>query len=309
MPKVHSHYDNLKVGRDASPAELRAAYRSLSQRYHPDRNAGNDGASRIMSVINVAYGVLSDPAKRREHDAWIDQAEREAAQAAPASPAERFARWRRDEPFKPHEPPPRAQAPQRLVPALWRATLAHLARFGVVYGLAGLVLFAAFYEPPIGPPPAPNLRSASLAAPDAALAGRYLRPAEAPNGQRWPEQSGDVNGYDRRNTSGLSEVTIDNAGNDADMFAKLVALDGAQPYPVRVVFVRARTRLKLTQISSGTYDLRYRNLGDGRLARSQFFTLEEVPTPQGPRASSVTVYLDKGRDSALQTYGLAEAEF
>ena len=309
MPKVHSHYDNLKVGRDASPAEIRAAYRSLSGRYHPDRNADNEDASRIMSVINVAYGVLSDPVKRREHDAWIDQAEGEALADAPRSAAERFARWRRDEAFTPHEPPPRAQAFRAPEPVSLRATLAHLARYGIVYALAGIVLFAVFYEPPIGPSPASSPRTASFAAPDAVPAGRYARPAEAPNGQRWPEQSGYVEGYDRRNTSGLSEVMIDNAGNDADMFAKLVALDGAQPYPVRIVLVRAHTRLRLTQITSGTYDLRYRNLGDGRLARSQFFTLEEVPTPQGTRPSSVTVYLDKGRDSALQTYGLAEAEF
>jgi hypothetical protein len=73
--------------------------------------------------------------------------------------------------------------------------------------------------------------------------------------------------------------------------------------------VRAGTRFKLTEIAPGTYDLRYRNLGDGRLSRSQFFTLEEVPTAEGPRPSRLTVSLDPAREGTLQSYGLTEAEF
>ena len=178
-----------------------------------------------------------------------------------------------------------------------------------MYGLAGIALVAVFHDRPVNLTQAPSARSASVPAVDVVPAGLYARPAEAPNGQRWPEQSGYVAGYAHRNASGLSELTIDNAGNDTDVFVKLVALDGPQAYPVRVVLVRSGTRFKLTEITPGTYDLRYRNLGDGRLSRSQFFTLEEVPTAQGTRPSSLTVSLDKARDGTLQTYGLAEAEF
>ena len=78
---------------------------------------------------------------------------------------------------------------------------------------------------------------------------------------------------------------------------------------VRVLLVRAGTRFRLTEITSGTYDLRFRNLGNGRLSRSQFFTLEEVPTAQGLRPSSLTLALDQAREGTLQTYGLTEAEF
>ena len=61
MPRVHTHYDNLKVARNAPPEVIRAAYKILSQRYHPDRNPGNPEAARIMRIINASYDVLCDP--------------------------------------------------------------------------------------------------------------------------------------------------------------------------------------------------------------------------------------------------------
>jgi DnaJ-class molecular chaperone len=73
---VHSHYENLRVARNAPPEVIRAAYKALSQRYHPDRNSGNAEAVRIMSLLNQAYDVLSDPEQRREFDKWLEAEER-----------------------------------------------------------------------------------------------------------------------------------------------------------------------------------------------------------------------------------------
>lgn len=86
MPgKVHTHYDNLKVARTAPPEVIRAAYRALSQRFHPDRNPGNLEATRIMQVVNAAYEVLSDPRKRAEHDRWIAEQEAQATSKGSAA--------------------------------------------------------------------------------------------------------------------------------------------------------------------------------------------------------------------------------
>jgi hypothetical protein len=74
MPKTHTHYDNLKVARNAPVEVIEAAFRALAQKYHPDRNPSRD-AARIMGLINAAHGVLSDPKQRRRHDEWIDQIE------------------------------------------------------------------------------------------------------------------------------------------------------------------------------------------------------------------------------------------
>src|SRR6266480_5173484 len=71
MARLHTHYDNLKVTRDASTEMIRAAYRKLLQKYHPDRNPGDSEAARIVRIINSSYAVLADPIKRNKHDIWI----------------------------------------------------------------------------------------------------------------------------------------------------------------------------------------------------------------------------------------------
>jgi DnaJ-class molecular chaperone len=85
MARIHTHYDNLKVARDAPPEVIRAAYKTLSQKYHPDRHGNSAEAIRIIQIINSAYAVLSDPAKRREHDEWISRAE--VMEGGPHEPA------------------------------------------------------------------------------------------------------------------------------------------------------------------------------------------------------------------------------
>ncbi|MRW90949.1 DnaJ domain-containing protein [Duganella sp. FT80W] len=71
MAKTHTHYDNLKVSRMAPQEVIRAAYKALSQKYHPDKNPGDEKAARIMAILNSAYETLSDPQRRKEHDEWI----------------------------------------------------------------------------------------------------------------------------------------------------------------------------------------------------------------------------------------------
>ncbi|MGZ8182055.1 MAG: J domain-containing protein [Methylobacter sp.] len=80
MAKFRTHYDNLNVSRNAPASVIKAAYKVLCQKYHPDKYiGGHDEALRIMKTINSAYTVLSDSAKRAEHDQWIDQQERAQA--------------------------------------------------------------------------------------------------------------------------------------------------------------------------------------------------------------------------------------
>ena len=82
---ITTHYDNLKVTRDAPVGVIKTSYRKLSQKYHPDRNR-DPGALEIMKVINQAWDVLSDPERRARHDRAIAALERRAApQRAPLS--------------------------------------------------------------------------------------------------------------------------------------------------------------------------------------------------------------------------------
>jgi len=90
---MHTHYDNLKVIPSAPPEVIKAAYRALSQRYHPDRHPGPE-AERVMRLLNEAYAVLGDPQRRAVYDRELAAAGREradrcdaSAEARPAAPA------------------------------------------------------------------------------------------------------------------------------------------------------------------------------------------------------------------------------
>jgi curved DNA-binding protein CbpA len=64
-------YSVLGVSRTATDAEVRAAYRALVARYHPDKYSGNpleDLAAEKMAGINRAYEILSDPGRRAAYD-------------------------------------------------------------------------------------------------------------------------------------------------------------------------------------------------------------------------------------------------
>lgn len=73
------YYGVLGVGRDAAQDEIKRRYRELAKEAHPDRaGAGGGGgagaggdAGRRMALINEAYGVLSDPGRRRRYDLWL----------------------------------------------------------------------------------------------------------------------------------------------------------------------------------------------------------------------------------------------
>jgi molecular chaperone DnaJ len=65
---VRDPYDVLDLPREASPEEIKRAFRNLAREHHPDRNPGNDEAHAKFQEINAAYQLLSDPARRARFD-------------------------------------------------------------------------------------------------------------------------------------------------------------------------------------------------------------------------------------------------
>ena len=62
------YYATLGVARDASPDELKKAYRKLAMQLHPDRNPGDKKAEASFKELNEAYDVLKDEQKRAAYD-------------------------------------------------------------------------------------------------------------------------------------------------------------------------------------------------------------------------------------------------
>ena len=57
---VVTHYDTLKITRDAPPELIQAVYKALAQKYHPDKNLNNPEAVRMMQMVITSYKVLAD---------------------------------------------------------------------------------------------------------------------------------------------------------------------------------------------------------------------------------------------------------
>lgn len=62
-----SYYEILGVSPDATETDIKKAYRTLSLKYHPDRNPSEDAKEKIQK-INEAYETLGDPALRKQYD-------------------------------------------------------------------------------------------------------------------------------------------------------------------------------------------------------------------------------------------------
>lgn len=61
-------YDILGVAADASPEEIKTAYRRAARRLHPDVNQNNPGAVAQFQDITSSYEILNDPDRRRDYD-------------------------------------------------------------------------------------------------------------------------------------------------------------------------------------------------------------------------------------------------
>lgn len=488
MQTIRTHYDNLRIDRKASPETIHAAYLSLSEQCHPDKNGNSMESQWVMKILNESYAVLSDPAARQKYDAWIQNEESpegrgEQASAgreisAPTSGAVNFydldeetqnklkqrattarndqhaiklkgvfqnyilslllllwfgylyigtnyERWSHGTAysygvitfivsvilawnlsriyswhFKPlklwlittplylmkfqfdrifywpistiskieathrHKNgdyketslfitsdgkvnvfsifPEKAYSiwrdkfreyDQKLRNAISNRNLAYIidnddflnARerkldkkrkpnfsstilICLLLPAVAMSLYGLGYQINQDRPTKPSLSGAKIK-PAPITRPKFIRPEKAPNGSAWPSGASYVENYPQLHTDGLSSVTVDNSKNTSDVFVKLVSLAGEKPNPVRVFYIPASEEFKAEKIDAGRYDIRYMDLTNGGLVRSEFFDLQEERTDKGIKFSDIKITLYKVQNGNMETYDLHESEF
>lgn len=63
-----NYYEVLGVSENADVLEIRKKYRKLAMKYHPDRNSGDENATKKFREVTEAYEILWDEKKREEYD-------------------------------------------------------------------------------------------------------------------------------------------------------------------------------------------------------------------------------------------------
>ena len=63
-----NYYEVLGVSENADISEIKKKYRKLAMKYHPDRNSGDENATKKFREVTEAYEILWDEKKREEYD-------------------------------------------------------------------------------------------------------------------------------------------------------------------------------------------------------------------------------------------------
>ncbi len=95
------YYNVLGVKRDATPKEIKAAYRKLARKYHPDVNPGNNEAEARFKEINEAYEVLSDEEKRKKYNRFGSEWEQFEKMGAQPGANPDFSQWASQQGYAP----------------------------------------------------------------------------------------------------------------------------------------------------------------------------------------------------------------
>lgn len=327
--RVHTYYDNLKVARNAPPEVIRAAYRAMAQKWHPDLNPGSVEAPRVMKLINEAYEQLTDPVKRRAHDVWIETIERESVSQSTFSP---------NKPSSNGKQYSKSKINSNFVRVWWL-----LVAF-IVFGV--FKLFSSFdgsapsdlttnthtYSQqqssnapvnwsdytPVKPEVQQLLEKAAIGSKDQTSAklipftgtldnvsseevnstvdiallrhknNKYVKSTTAPNNKQWPSVASYLEGYPILGPEGLSSLRIDNTQNNNDAHVKLILADESHK-TVRQFFIPAYGYFIAEQLSPGSYEIRYRDLENGSITRSDWFVIKQVESAEGIRSTNASI--------------------
>lgn len=85
VPPPPTHYEMLQVAEDADAAVIRASFKALVQKYHPDRYKPKAEGEYRLRGINIAFAIVGDADKRVDYDRYLAGQRSEAKRRAAAS--------------------------------------------------------------------------------------------------------------------------------------------------------------------------------------------------------------------------------
>jgi len=327
--KIRTHYDNLKVSRDAPQEVIRAAYKSLTQKYHPDRNP-DPQAAKIMLHLNEAYEVLSDPEKRDNHDKWIRVEEWKAAhrvdsikeqpqpQPQPSAPSDQ---WRE---YKPDSS--KQQLPKLLTTVLvvlifsawgyshtstdiknkisenWDNFKNHYSK-STSENSANTKALPAQQTYNLTPEQSRKLLTQTITKPAGttgtqAPAVKVSTKPKAPT-MCSPEMTKAPNGqaWPTRaayvgpitRTNGYSTITIDNAKGNSNIYIKLARPTDGRSSGIREAYIPAGSTFKMNKIEPDKYIIKYKDIKNGCNSKSEPFEVKQIHTAQGVQYSDISL--------------------
>ena len=349
MLPFETFYDVLSVSRFAPIEVIRAAHKTLSQRYHPDKVFSayeKEQATQKMQKINQAFEVLSNDIKRKEYDNWLLSQENLYNQnhttgvnknkiVVSIDYGNAFEKSKemaeKSKIFANQAKTNFSQNVQVISSATTSAieNLIHLIFKLLCYaGVMGIVWLGIQFvvQTATGKDPLASIQNSSLNSTQETSSSndtgsnnqentntepvyKSASHLKAPNGQPFPKSAGYVRGYPKLNMDGLSMITVDNSQNSANIFGKLVYLGNGDPKTVRSFFIPSGGGLVLRNVTIGEYDIRYKDLEDNQIAKSESFSVQEINEGTGTQFSNITMTLYKVANGNMQTTPISENEF
>lgn len=293
MQNNPTHYEQLNVARDASPEQIKRAYRKLAQRLHPDRNPAED-ASELMSRVNASHEVLANPARRLLYDAQLLEQEQRQQRAQAAAPAARAAKAR---------PATSAGAGQPLSKRRRRRTVVRWVLLFMTFCAAGAWMgydrnASLSYTPtealPVYARPAPEPERVERVLPVAApvpVEPECEVPALDPLGAAWPRDANYLQGMPLLRNNGWSQIVVDNRGGDSAVYAKVTDAVGRNAF--RHAYIPAGEQFSFARMDAGYYQLKYQMLKTGCVFATNRILLEETPMGSQVKSSVYRLTLSK----------------
>ena len=246
MAAFTNYYIVLGVSNTASAEEIKAAYRELAKKYHPDKNHGNKAAEEFFKEIQQAYGVLSNPEKRKKFDLKFNygsttgQPRKKSAQGPYAGNAYQYAQSTAQQ--KQYKQPPSAKSSTGKEKTSGKESYQILVSVGIAMVLLYFIISYSTDKKGIPILPATTAETHKKPVPAEPEIGMFDSPYTTYFGK---EQSDDAS----------KNYIIVNNSNGAEAVVCLVNAD-VSGNTIRNYYVTAATTFKMNNIPDGNYFLK-----------------------------------------------------